>query len=115
MPGRLSALDRGEWSESRPDRALAPGKGPPIPGTHCTGGWVGPRAGLDTEVRGKILSPLQGSEPRSLGRPDRSQTLYCLSYPAHKAKITFIKLYRKLNRSGNKKIKKIVRYVVTCL
>jgi hypothetical protein len=23
------------------------------PGTHCTGGWVGPRAGLDTEVRGK--------------------------------------------------------------
>jgi hypothetical protein len=26
------------------------------PGTHWTGGWVGPRAGLDTEVRGKILS-----------------------------------------------------------
>jgi hypothetical protein len=25
------------------------------PGTHCTGGWVGPRAGLDTEDRGKIL------------------------------------------------------------
>jgi hypothetical protein len=25
------------------------------PGTHCTGGWVGPRAGLDTEARGKIL------------------------------------------------------------
>jgi hypothetical protein len=24
------------------------------PGTHCTGGWVGPTAGLDTEVRGKI-------------------------------------------------------------
>jgi hypothetical protein len=22
-------------------------------GTHCTGGWVGPRAGLDTEARGK--------------------------------------------------------------
>jgi hypothetical protein len=21
------------------------------PGTHCTGGWVGPRAGLDTEGR----------------------------------------------------------------
>jgi hypothetical protein len=35
------------------------------PGTHCTGGWVGPRAGLDTEVRGKILSPLPGIEPRS--------------------------------------------------
>jgi hypothetical protein len=25
------------------------------PETHCTGGWVGPRAGLDTEARGKIL------------------------------------------------------------
>jgi hypothetical protein len=24
-------------------------------GTHCTGSWVGPRAGLDTEARGKIL------------------------------------------------------------
>jgi hypothetical protein len=26
------------------------------PSTHCIGGWVGPRAGLDTEVWGKILS-----------------------------------------------------------
>jgi hypothetical protein len=51
------------------------------PGTHCTGGWVGPRAGLDTEVRGKILSTLPGIEPRSPGRPVRSQTLYWLSYP----------------------------------
>jgi hypothetical protein len=33
------------------------------PGTHCTGGWVGPRAGLDTEARGKILCPCQGSNP----------------------------------------------------
>jgi hypothetical protein len=47
-------------------------------GTHCTGGWVGPRAGLDTEARGKILCPRQGSNPD----PARSQTLYCLSYPA---------------------------------
>jgi hypothetical protein len=52
------------------------------PGTHWTGGWVGPRAGLDTEVRGKILSTLPGVEPRSPGRPARSQTLYCLSYPS---------------------------------
>jgi hypothetical protein len=36
------------------------------PGTHCTGGWVGPRAGLDTEVRGKILCPCRGS---NLDRP----------------------------------------------
>jgi hypothetical protein len=23
------------------------------PSTHCAGGWVGPRAGLDTDARGK--------------------------------------------------------------
>jgi hypothetical protein len=51
-------------------------------GTHCTGGWVGPRADLDRQARGKILSPLPGIEPRSPGRPARSQTLYWLSYPA---------------------------------
>jgi hypothetical protein len=32
-------------------------------GTHCTGGWVGHRAGLDTEDRGKILCPCRGSNP----------------------------------------------------
>jgi hypothetical protein len=46
------------------------------PGTHCTRGWVGPRAGLDTEAKGKTLSPLPGFESRSPGRPARSQTLY---------------------------------------
>jgi hypothetical protein len=47
-----SALDGGEWSASRPGRALLPGKNP---GTHWIGGWVGLRAGLDTEVEVKIL------------------------------------------------------------
>jgi hypothetical protein len=46
-------------------------------GTHCTGSLVSPRAGLDTEVRGKILLPLPEIEPRMSGRPVRSQTLYC--------------------------------------
>jgi hypothetical protein len=73
-----SALDGGEWSASRPGSTLPPGKGPS--GTRCTGGWEGPRACLDTEVTGKILSPLPGIEPRSPGRPVRSQTLYWLSY-----------------------------------
>jgi hypothetical protein len=27
----ISALDGGEWSASRPGRALPPGKGPPVP------------------------------------------------------------------------------------
>jgi hypothetical protein len=53
------------------------------PGTQCTGGWVGPRAGLDKEATGKILSPLLGIELRSPGHPARSQTLHWLSYPAH--------------------------------
>jgi hypothetical protein len=56
-----SALDGGEWSASRPGRALTPGE--KTTGTHWTGGWVGPRAGLDTEDRGKILCPCRGSNP----------------------------------------------------
>jgi hypothetical protein len=35
-------------SALRPDRALPLRKDP---GTHYTGGWVGPGAGVDTEVR----------------------------------------------------------------
>jgi hypothetical protein len=39
-----SALDGDEWSASRP--------GERTPVTHWTGGWMAPRAGLDTDVRG---------------------------------------------------------------
>jgi hypothetical protein len=46
------------------------------PGTHWLGSWVGPRAGLNAEARGKILC--RGSNP---GRPIRSQALYWLNYP----------------------------------
>jgi hypothetical protein len=58
-----SALDGGEWSASRPGRALPPGER--TPGTHWIGGWVGPRAGLDTGARRKIC-PCWGS---NLDRP----------------------------------------------
>jgi hypothetical protein len=56
--------------------ALCPGER--TPGIHFTGGLVGPRAGLDTEARGKILCPCRGSNP---DRPVvqsvvSSQTLY---------------------------------------
>jgi hypothetical protein len=59
---------------------------------------MGPRAGLDTEATGKILSSLPGIEPRSLGSPTRSQTLYRLSYLAHnyKSVVTIILLYTPL-------------------
>jgi hypothetical protein len=51
-----------EWVVSvTPRPRFTPGEG--TPGTHCTGGWVGPRAGLDTEARGKILCPRRGSNP----------------------------------------------------
>jgi hypothetical protein len=52
------------------------------PGTHCTGGWVGPRAGLDTEVRGKILCLYHGSNP-DLPVVQPVSRHYWLSYPAH--------------------------------
>jgi len=47
------------------------------PGTHCIGGWVGPRADLD-RCR-KCCSP-HPSGIRSPDRPARSQSLYRLSY-----------------------------------
>jgi hypothetical protein len=39
------------------------------PGTHCIGGWVGPRAGLDR--RGKFPLPM-GTDPRT-ARPVASR------------------------------------------
>jgi hypothetical protein len=41
---------------------------------------VGPRAGLNSEVKGKFLLLLPGIEPREPGRPVRSQTPYWLRY-----------------------------------
>jgi hypothetical protein len=37
-----SALDKGEWSDSRPGRFTTSER---APGTHWIGGWVGPRTG----------------------------------------------------------------------
>ena len=52
------------------------------PGTHCTGGWVGPRAGLNgrknlvpTGIRSRTFQPV-------------TQSLYRLSYRAHGRDIT---------------------------
>jgi len=38
-----AALEGAEWSAARPGRTLPRER----PGTHCTGGWVGPRVGLE--------------------------------------------------------------------
>jgi hypothetical protein len=65
-----SALVWTEWSASR--------HGLFTPGTHCIGGWVDPRAGLDDMEKWKFLT-LAELEIRPLGRPVRSQSLYRLS------------------------------------
>ena len=46
-------------------------------GTHFTGGWVGPRAGLD----GRKISSPTGFDPEPSSPV--AQSLYRLSYPAH--------------------------------
>jgi hypothetical protein len=55
-----SALNGGEWSASRPGRALPPGKGPTVPIVQEAG-----RASelVWTQDRGKILCPCRGSNP----------------------------------------------------
>jgi hypothetical protein len=68
-----SALDGGEWSASRLGRALPPGKGPPVPIVQ-EAGWA-PEPVWTQRFEEKSL-PLPGIEPRSPGRPVRSQTLY---------------------------------------
>jgi hypothetical protein len=60
------ALDGGEWSGSRPDRFTPRER---APGTHWIGGWVGPRAVLDTVVKRKIPSPCQESNRTPIVQP----------------------------------------------
>jgi len=67
----------GWGSAPRPDRLYPLER----PGTHCTGGWVGPRAVLEgaenrvpTGIRSRTVQPV-------------AQSLFRLSYPAHKGKM----------------------------
>jgi hypothetical protein len=66
--------------------ALYPwGKDPPVPfGQEA--GWA-PEPVWTHRLEEKSLPP-PGIEPRSSGRPARSQTLYCLSYPGSCRSIT---------------------------
>jgi hypothetical protein len=59
-----SAQNGGEWSASRSGR-LTPGE--IAPGTHWIWGWVGPRVGLDTAEKRKII-PRRESNPGRLAR-----------------------------------------------
>ena len=49
----------GVGGQSHAPAALPPGK---RPGTHCIGGWVGPRAGLDRCVKSRP----PGFDPRTV-------------------------------------------------
>ena len=84
------------------------------PGTHCIGGWVGLRAGLDWCGKSRPTGI------RSPDRPARRQSLYRLSYPAHK--FSFIKfkikeqigLPRSVNSSTTALVFRVGRHVIEC-
>jgi hypothetical protein len=59
------------WTASRPGRLYPRER----PGTHCTGGWVGPGAGLDRCRKSRSTGI------RSPDLPARSESLYRLRYP----------------------------------
>jgi hypothetical protein len=61
-----SALDGGEWSASRPGRALPPGKGPPVP-TVQEAGWA-PEPVWTQRLKEKASAPAG----------DRTPILHCL-------------------------------------
>ena len=71
-----AAIEVGVSGQQHAPAALYPRE---RPGTHFTGGWVGPRAGLDGR---KILSP-PGFDPGPSS--PLAQSLYPLSYRAHVA------------------------------
>jgi hypothetical protein len=58
MHSLTSALDGGDWSASLPDSLTPRAR---TLGTHWIGGWVGPRAGLDTVSKRKIPNPFRES------------------------------------------------------
>jgi hypothetical protein len=57
-----SALDGGEWSDSRPGRFTSKERDP---GTHWIGGWVGTGDVLEPMMKRKIPSPRRESNPRT--------------------------------------------------
>jgi hypothetical protein len=60
----------GEWSASRPGRFIPVVR---APGTHWTGGWVGPKAGLDSKMLKSPRYPLD----RRLGSGEEKKSHHC--------------------------------------
>jgi hypothetical protein len=84
-----SALLAGEWSASRPCR-FTPGER--ATGTRWTGGWVGPRTGLDDMEKRKFLI-LPGLELRPLDRSALNPSLYRLRYPGSYVEVEMASFY----------------------
>jgi len=61
-----STVDGDEWSVSRPGR-FSPRERVPI--TDWIGGWMGPRAGLETVLKRKFPSPGPRTTDHSTCRP----------------------------------------------
>ena len=78
-----SALEGGEWQQHAPAVLYSRER----PSTHCIGGCVGPRAGLD----GGKSRPIGIRSPNC---PARSQSLYRLSYPTHPITVVLKRKWR---------------------
>jgi hypothetical protein len=75
------ALDEGEWSAAHPSHTLPPGKDP-VPIVQEAGWAPGP-----VWTYAENLAP---TRIRSPDRPDHSQSLYRLSYPAHVIELSIL-------------------------
>jgi hypothetical protein len=83
-----SALGGGRWSVPRPGRFT--------PGTHCTGGWVGPRAGLDVCEKSR---PHRKFDPRTV-KP-------VASHPV--SKVVINNIIEQTNKQTNKQTLQIIQ------
>jgi hypothetical protein len=62
-----------------------------VPGTHVTGGWVGPRAGLNWVAKRKNTCPCRESNPRHATRSSATgKEIHCF-YRSHGLIIVFTK------------------------
>jgi hypothetical protein len=96
-----SALDGVEWSASRTGRFTPRER---APGTHWIGGWVGPRAVLDTVVKREIPSPQRESNSdHPIVQPIASSRIFLsvhiLKTKLYKTTISPVVLYRRETRS----------------
>jgi hypothetical protein len=78
MHALISALNGGEWSASRPGRFTPQGKTPQCSLDRRLGE---PQRRCENGNEEKNSQPSQGIESQSSDRPNRSQSLYGMSYP----------------------------------